>query len=178
MMYPDMLATMNFNVAYMSLAVGLAILFLLGQRVSQLKWYFSIIAAIIVLAIVGFAGITGADDGRIIAHTKINLTIYGLQAAGWLLAMILTAFLRRKKYSKVRFNLFAALSFFIFQAIGLYSVALVVGGPLAGLAGSIQWILIGALVFAIVQYLVTLPFLILSYRSNEYEKRLMNWLGR
>jgi hypothetical protein len=177
-MNADMIGTMNFLLVVETLAVGLAILLLLGRKISTLKWYFSIIIVIIVLTIVGFAGVTGADDGRIIAHTEINLSIYGLQAAGWLLAMILTAFLCRKKYSKVRFNLFAALSFFIFQVIGLYSVALLVGGPLAGLAGSIQWLLIVALVFAIIQYLVTLPFLILSYRSTEYEKRFQNWIGQ
>jgi hypothetical protein len=47
----------------------------------------------------------------------------------------------------------------------------------ASLAGNIQWLLIGTVALMIAQYIITLPYLILTYRSAEYEKRFMNWIG-
>jgi hypothetical protein len=181
-MSADMIGTINFLLVVEVLAVGLAILFLLGHKVSTVKWYFSILIAMIVLGIVGFTGITGADDGRIIALTKANLTLFDIQAGGWLLGMIFAGFLCRKKYGKLKFNLYALLGFFIFQMITLYLAALLVGGligsVLAGMAGSIIVLLSTSLIFTIIVYLVTLPFLILVYRSSEFEQRFQNWIGQ
>jgi hypothetical protein len=181
-MSEDALGTINFLLVVESLAVGLAILFLLGHRITTVKWYISILIAMIVLAIAGFAGISGADGGRIIALTKSNLTLFDIQAGGWLLGMIFAGFLCRKKYGKLKFNLYALLGFFIFHIITLYLAALLVGGLigniLAGMVGSIVVLLSTSLTFTIIIYLVTLPFLILVYRSSEFEQRFLNWIGQ
>jgi hypothetical protein len=178
----DALGTINFLIVVKSLAVGIAILLLLGHKITTAKWYFSILIAMIVLAIAGFAGITGADDGRIIALSKANLTLFDIQAGGWLLGIILAVFLCRKKFGKLKFNLYALLGFFIFQMIIIYLASLLASGMigtiLTGMAGSIVVLLITSFTFTIIVYLVTLPFLILVYRSSEFEQRFQNWIGQ
>jgi len=177
---PEILDTVNIIAVFESLAAGLAIILLVGKRLTPSKWYISIGAAVLILAIVGFAGATGADDGRYIAATKITWNTFRLQAAIWLLAIISTALLCRKKYSRVRFNCLALLSFFIFHMLGMYiiTLAMATNAPWAGLAGNMVLISIGALVLGIIHYLITLPYLILAYRSADYDKRLLDWLGQ
>jgi len=178
-MNADMIATINFLDVYESLAIGLAILLLVGHKIAPLKWYISIPVALIVLAIVGFVGISGAADGRITASTKLTSWVYSTQAIGWLIGITFTAFMCRKKFSKLRFNLWAVLSFFIFQIVVLYAVGLMMaGGPFGGLANNISFLLIGSVAFGVLLYLVTVIFLILSYLSSEYENRVMNWLAQ
>ncbi|MEE9573839.1 MAG: ADP-ribosylglycohydrolase family protein, partial [Candidatus Neomarinimicrobiota bacterium] len=66
---PEGLAVFDIVILFESLAVGFAILLLLGKRLPNMKWYISFIGAGLVLAIVGYAGITGINEGRYIAAT-------------------------------------------------------------------------------------------------------------
>lgn len=174
------LGELNFIVIFESLATGMAIMLLLGQRVSPLKLYLSVGAALLILVIVGFAGVTGTYDGRYIAATESTLNTYLLQAAVWLLAMVMTVLFCRKNYSRVRFNWFALFSFFIWHLVGMYLITLAIAAneAKASIAGNIHWILIGATGLTIIHYLITFPYLLLAYRNSEYDKRLLNWLGQ
>jgi hypothetical protein len=173
----DLLGTVNIIAVFESLAAGLAILLLIGQRFTRIKWYVSIGAALVVLAIVGFAGATGAEGGRYIAATKITIGTFGLQAVVLLLAMIFTSLLCRKRYSRLRFNSLAILGFFIFHVIVMYLISIAMAKtPLGGLADNITFLLIAALIQGIMLYLTTLPYLILAYRSAVYDKRMRAWL--
>ncbi|MFC1620217.1 ADP-ribosylglycohydrolase family protein [Candidatus Neomarinimicrobiota bacterium] len=176
-MSADLLGTVNVITVFESLSAGLAILLLVGQRFTPAKWYVSIGAAIIVLAIIGFAGATGTDGGRYIAATKITIGTFGMQAVVWLLAMIFTSLLCRTKYSRIRFNSLVLLGFFIFHVIVMYLVSIVMAKtPLGGLADNVAFLLIVALIQGVALYLITLPYLILAYRSAVYEKRMRDWL--
>jgi len=173
----DLLGTVNIITVFESLSAGLAILLLVGQRFTQVKWYVSIGAALIVFAIVGFAGATGTNGGRYIAATQITMGAFGLQAIVWLLAMIFTSLLCRKKYGRIRFNSLAILGFFIFHVIVMYLISkAMASSPLGGLASNVSFLLIGALFQGIVLYLITLPYLILAYRSTVFKKRMQDWL--
>jgi len=176
---PEILDEVNIIIVFESMAVGLAIIMLVGQRLATSKWYISIGATVVVLAIVGFAGATGVSGGRYIASTEITINIFALQAVVWLLALIATALLCRKRYSRLRFNSLALLSFFIFNVLGMYfiiTLAMVTKSPWAGLAGNMVLILIASLVLGIIHYLITLPYLILAYWSADYDKRMRDWL--
>jgi len=176
-----LLDSMNIIVIFESLVVGMAIILLLGQRVSSSKVYISIIIALVTFAIVGVAGVIGFSDGRYVAVTDLTLKFYGVQAGVWLLAMALTVFFCRKNFSYLRLNLFALLSFFISHLIGMYIITLqmaATNAAKANIAGNMQWILIGAVALTFVYYIITMPYLILAYRSTEYDKRLLNWLGQ
>jgi hypothetical protein len=176
-----LLDSLNVIVIFESLAVGIAIILLLGQQVSSTNFYISIVIAFGVFALTGVAGVIGFYDGRYVAATESTLSFYAVQAGVWLLAMVLTALFCRKRYSHVRFNLFTLLSLFISHLIGMYLITLqfaAANEAKSDMAGNIQWILIGAVALMIVHYIITLPFLILTYRSSEYEKRFFNWIGQ
>ena len=176
-----LLGSMNFITVFETLISGIAILLLVGQRIKSVNWVVSIFVAMIILIITGLAGVIGAYDGRYIAATEATLDFYAIQAGVWLLAIALTAVFCRKKYSRIRFNLFIILSSFVSNLIGIYIYALQLAAANAAktsLAGNIQWLAIGAFVLMIIHYIITLPYLILIYRSIEYESRLLNWIGR
>jgi hypothetical protein len=177
---PKLLGSMNFITVFATLVAGIAILMLVGQRIASANWIVSIFVAIIILTMTGLAGVIGAYDGRYVAATEATLDFYAIQAGVWLLAIAVTALFCRKKCSRTRFNLFALLSFFVSNLIGIYIFALqlaAANAAKASLAGNIQWLLIGTVALMIAQYIITLPYLILTYRSAEYEKRFMNWIG-
>jgi hypothetical protein len=174
------LGSMNFITVFETLISGVAILLLVGQRIKSINLIVSIFVAIIILTITGLVGVIGAYNGRYVAATEATLNFYAIQAGVWLLAISLTALFCQNKYSRTRFNLFAILSFFISNLIGIYIYSLQLAAANAAktsLAGNIQWLLIGAVVLMIVHYLITLPFLMLTYRSTEYENRFKNWIG-
>jgi hypothetical protein len=172
--------SMNLITVFETLVVGIGILMLVGQRIKSANWFVSIFVALLILTIAGIAGVMGAYDGRYVAATEATLDFYAIQAGIWLLAMILTAVLCRKECSRTRFNLFTILNLFVSSLIGVYIYALQLAAANAAktsLSENIQWLLIGAFVLMIVHYIITLPFLILTYRDTEYEKRFLNWIG-
>lgn len=176
-MSADLLGTVNFITAFESLGVSLAILLLVGQRFTPAKWFVSISAALVILAIVGFAGVSGANGGRYIAATKITMGAFGLQAVVWLLAIIFASLLCQKRCSRIRFNTLTISGFFIFHVIVMYLISKAMAStPLGGLADNVAILLIGALIQGIILYLITLPYLILAYRNAVYDKRMRDWL--
>ena len=71
-------------------------------------------------------------------------------------------------------------SFFILHFVGIFVILL--QNLAAYMAASeiiefIEWILMGAVVLTIVYELITLPYLLLTYWSTEYNQRLRNWIG-
>jgi len=176
-----LLDTLNVIVIFQSLSVGIAIILLLGKRVSSLKIYIPIIVALIILAFSGIAGVIGFYDGRYIAVTESTLQFYAVQAGVWLLAMVLTVLFSRKKYNRLRFSLLALLNFFVSNLLGMYIILLQMAAANAAksdITENILWILIGAGALMVVHYITTLPYLILAYRNTEYERRFFNWIGQ
>lgn len=169
---PEMLGMLDIIILFESLATALAIMLLINHRFAKVKWFISIIIAAIVLAAVGFAGVTGGTEGRIIASTSATLNLFAFQAIVWLLAVTTASLLCQKKYSRLRFNLLIILSLFVFHVIGMYIITKLVWF----LGTDISFILISALVFTLIHYLITLPFLILAYRNDEYGERLSSWI--
>jgi hypothetical protein len=169
---PEMLGMLDIIVLFESLATALAIMLLISHRFAKVKWFVSFIIAAIVLAVIGFAGVTGGTEGRIIASTSATLYFFALQAIVWLLAVTTAALLSQKKYSRLRFNLLTIISFFIFHLIGMYLITTLVWflGP------DISFILISALIFTLIHYLIILPFFILAYKNEEYGERLLSWI--
>jgi NADH:ubiquinone oxidoreductase subunit 2 (subunit N) len=173
-----MLGMVNIIIVFESLAAAIAILLLIGKSISKLKWYLLILVAAIVLAIVGYAGVVGGTEGRYIASTDLTLKTYALQAILWLLALLTTTIVSHKKYKNLKFNLITIACLFIFQVFGMFLIALALEmTPFGeGLTSNYGFIFTGALIFTLIHYLITLPFLILAYKNKDFGKRLMNWL--
>jgi hypothetical protein len=175
-MGPEALSVADFIILFESFALGIAILLLLGTRISNLKWYLAVVGGGIILAIVGIAGVTGITEGRYIASTDLTLKGFGSVALSWLLAMVVVAIVSKKKSGRIKFNLLALLALIIFNVLGMYLISLAIASIFGGGELNVQFILWGALILGIIEYLITLAFLILSYTSNDYKERLNNLL--
>ncbi len=178
---PQYLDILNITVVFESLTAGIAIILLLGKRVSSANAYISIIIALIILALAGVAGVIGFYEGRYVAGTVTTLNFYAIEAGVWLLAIVLTILITRKKFSLLRFNVVAPFSFFILHLVGIFVILL--QNLAAYMAASeiiefIDWILMGAVVLTVVYEIITLPYLLLTYWSTEYNQRLQNWIGQ
>jgi hypothetical protein len=175
-MGPEALSVADLIILFESFALGIAILLLLGTRISNLKWYLAVVGGGIILAIVGIAGVTGITEGRYIASTDLTLKGFGSVALSWLLAMVVVAIVSKKKSGRIKFNLLALLALIIFNVLGMYLISLAIASIFGGGELNVQFILRGALILGIIEYLITLAFLILSYTSNDYKERLNNLL--
>lgn len=169
---PELLGMLDIIVLFESLVTAIAILLLIGNRLEKIKWFISIIIAAVVLAVVGYAGITGGTEGRIIAATSNTLYLFAVLAIIWLLAVIATGLISNNKYSRLKFSLLLLICLFVFHIAGMYILATMIGF----LGTDIKFILFSALIFTIIQYVVTLLFLLLAYKNKDFGKRLMNWL--
>jgi len=93
----------------------------------------------------------------------------------WLFGVALAIRLNYRKYTKLRFNLFTILCLFVVNIVGVYLLLLgfsQIAGPWSRMGTSIAAVLGGSLLFTILQYLFTLPYLILSYTNSVYGRRL------
>jgi len=161
-----------------SMAAALAILLLVGQKLKSSRWYILFGFAVVIIAIVGYAGVTGATDGRYVALTGQTLFVYTMHACAWLVAITMTAWLSRKAFSRLRFNGLLLLCFFLMNVISLFLVTFVLfnSGPETGLIFNLPWIFGRAVALTIVHYLITVFYLVLSYKNNTYDQRVREWL--
>jgi len=178
--WPEFQDYVNIIMIFESLVAGIAMLLLLRPLLTSSKWQYSILTMIMIIILSGIVGVFGSSGGRFIASTNTNLATYSWQAIVWILAMITTVLLCRKSYGLLRFNLILLGSSFIFHLCGFYLVTTAVAKlkDWAEVSGDLSIILIGATVLTIVHYLITMPFLLLTYFSADYERRLLAWMGQ
>lgn len=163
-----------------SMAAAAALLLLLGQRLKSSRWYVSLGAAAIVLAVAAYLGVTGANEGRETASSGLTFMAYTIMAAAWLSGITFTVRLSKNKSGRLRFNGLLALSFIIANMFFLFILSVIAkgSGGLGWLAGNVSLILMAGLFFGVALYLVvTLPYLVLAYSSDMYSQRLNAWLG-
>ncbi len=172
---PEMSSVADPVILFESFAVGVVILLLLGKRLPKMKMYVSFIGAGLVLAIVGYAGITGINEGRYIASTQLTWIIFAAVTASWLFAMLAVAFLSNKNYSRIKINMLTIILLPVFNVLGMYMASLALQSVFGEGPINIPFLLIGALIIGLVQYMITLLFYILSYNSKAYGQRLNNW---
>ena len=171
----------DFVVVYQSFAATIAVLLLLGQRMVFSKRAITAGAALLILLLIGFIGIVGSTDGRIIASTKISLIAFLVQAILWFFAILITVMLNRKSYKRARFNLMSLLSLLIFHFLGISIFVIIISstsGLLAERLANIYTIVIGAILFTVVHYILILVYLIATYINPPAEKRLLVLLNK
>jgi hypothetical protein len=160
----------------MSLVVGLAVLFLLGERLAKLKWPVLTVVSFLIIAVTGFIGLSGVNS---IYFDGIQPQILAVVIGGPFVIVLATAFTAKRcqvKFSNKRFLLFLLLSFMIVTivpsiaaAIGAYSVAITIQYS--------WWFFMAAAVQGLLIYLLTLPLWILALKSPLYNQRLNSCLG-
>jgi len=70
------------------------------------------------------------------------------------------------------------LCFYLMNVISLFLVTFVLfnSGPETGLIFSLPWIFGGAIALTVVHYLITVCYLVLSFKNNTYDQRVREWL--
>jgi hypothetical protein len=160
----------------MSMVVGLAIVFLLGERLARLKWPALICVSFLILIVTGFAGLSSVNSVYFEGvHSQFLAAIMG-GAIVIVFATACTAKNCHKKFSNKRFLLFLLMWSIIIAivpsiaaAIGTFGVAVVVKYS--------WWFFMAAIVQGLLVYLLTLPMWILALKNTLYNQRLRNCLG-
>lgn len=171
-MDPEMLGMLDVASVYISFATGITVLLLLSSKLIKLKQLMLILSVAVVFGLIGYISIVGFAEGRVIASTKNALFIFGIQAFVWIISIVIAGLLTKKKYSRIRFNLLLLLVLFILNCATMFFLSKF----LWFLGGGFGLILMGGIFLTIIQYIVTLPFLILTYISDEYDRRLKQLL--
>jgi hypothetical protein len=158
-----------------SLVVGLAIVFLLGERLAKLKWPALICVSFLIIIATGFIGLSSVNTVYFEGiHSQYLATIIG----GALVIVLSTALTARKcqeKFTKKRFLLFLLMWFFVITCAP--SVAASIGAFGVAIVGKYYWwFLMTACIQAFLVYLLTLPLWILALTNTLYQQRLKNCL--
>jgi len=160
---------------FVSLATGIAILFLIGERLGRTKGIISALLALVILSGIGLLGIFTNGNSYFDDWITIFLSKYLLTTAIFIFSLFLVSKLSVKKYSCTRFALLLLLIMLITQLC----ISLIPASILWGLSVVMRWInylLVVNIRSAILFYLVTLPFWILAFNSNLYNERLRSTL--
>jgi hypothetical protein len=160
----------------MSLVVGLAIVFLLGERLAGLKWPALICVSSLIIAVTGFIGLSQMNsiyyDGL---QPQILAVIIG-GAIAIVLSATFTAKNCQKRSSNKRFLLFLLLWFVVVNMVP--SMAASVGAfGWAVVAKYSWWFLPAAGAQGLLLYLLTLPLWILALKNSFYNRRLKSCLN-
>jgi hypothetical protein len=171
---PDLSGTVDVASIFKTLIASMAMLLLIGRSLAGMKRYMALIVSLLLIVLVGFVGALGASEGRYIASTKITLVGYLVISVLWLIGIALVIRLNYRKHTRLRFNLLTILCLFVVNIAGVYLLLLgfsQIAGPWSRLGTSITAVVGGSLVFTILQYLFTLPYLILVYTNTVYGRR-------
>jgi hypothetical protein len=176
----EMMSTVGLGPVIMSLATGLALLCLLGEKIGKVKTVYSYLVTVIVLVVAGTSGTVAANAGRMDASTKISLMTFLYWSGALLLAFTLSARNARKSYGNKRFTAFFLLWAVISQIVCLFIYAGSYWGFVIRIMGKIStaivWITVLGVVCGLVLFLIVLPYLFLLYRSKLFNGRFRSWL--
>ena len=157
-------------------AIGLAIVFLLGDRLAELKWPALSGIALFVIAATGFVGLLGKGslyfDGL---DMTAAVTIVGA-AVVIVFATILTSRQCQKNFSKTRFLMFLLMWVFLIQ-LGVSLLVITATYGFDALVEYWYWWLMTIGIHALGNYLMTLPLWVLAMTNSLYEQRLRSCLN-
>jgi hypothetical protein len=156
--------------------VGLAIVFLLGERLAKLKWPALMAVSFVIIVGTGFIGLLSHNSAYFNGLDPMTLvTILG-GATVFVLATALASRWCRKKYTKTRFLLVLLMWFLVVQAVVSSLI------PIAAYGIGIflkywYWFLMMNVVYALINYLITLPFWVLALTNTLYRQRFRSCLN-
>ena len=157
-------------------AIGLAIVFLLGDRLAKLKWPALSGIAFFVIIATGFVGFLGKGSVYFDGLDVTAAVTIVAAAIVIVLATILTARQCQNNFSKSRFLRLLLMWIFLSQ----FGVSLVVITATYGLDVLVEywyWWLMTIGIYAVGNYLMTLPLWVLAMTNSLYEQRLRSCLN-
>jgi len=155
--------------------LGLAVIFLLGDRLAKLKWPALFGTAFFIIVAMGFVGMLGMES---IYFEGVDLSLTA-RIAGAAVVIVLAAAMTsrqcRKDVSKTRFLLRLFMWVFLIQLL----VSMVAVGVMYGIGTMFEywyWWLLMVTAFTLANYLMTLPLWILALTNSLYRQRLESCL--
>ena len=156
---------------FVTQATGIAILFLLGERLAKTKGIILSILAIVILIAVSLLGTFSLANSYFQDWTGPFFSKYFLSAVVLIMALYLVSKFLRKKYGDLRFALLLLVMIIIIQffIVAIY-VPIFWGSSI--LFNYISYFLVVGFGSTILFYLVTLPFWILAFNNETFNQRL------
>ena len=175
LLFQDQFSNIDKSIAINQI-IGLSIVFLLGDRLSKLKWPALFVTSLLIIIATGFIGLLGKNSIYFDGLEMSTITTICGGAIFILLALLLTSRSCHKKFSKTRFLLFILMWLIIVQ----FGVSVLVIMALWGVDIFVKyyvWILMLIVTQTLVNYLITLPFWILALTNSLYNQRLKSCLN-
>jgi hypothetical protein len=156
--------------------IGLSIVFLLGDRLSNLKWPALAGSAFLIIIATGFIGLLAKNSIYFEGVDTSTITYICGGAFFILLALSLTSRSCQKMFSKKRF----LLSFLLWLSLSQFIITVLIVIVVWGVDIIVQfymWILMIIIGQILINYLITLPFWILALTNNFYIQRFKSCLN-
>jgi len=156
---------------FITQAVGLAILFLLGERLAKTKGIILSLLSLVILLAVSLLGTFAHANSYFQDWVSPFFSKYFVSAGILILSLYLVSKILLKKYSNLRFALLLLATIIITQFIlvGLYITIFWAPHMLFSYTSYFLNVGFGA---TILLYMVTLPFWILAFYNDTYNQRL------
>ena len=176
----EMLITFNISTVLESLAVAFVLMLLLYPLLKSRGGPVLTGIAIVVLVAAGYVGALGSQEGRITSAFSSIISLYGLFAGVSFLATLFAAFLSKRRYAKLRFSGLFVLGNFVIVLVAIYFIMNSVMDSKAPLPIDQEnipiAILASSMVVTIANFILLLPFLLLSSVNKTCNERLQGWL--
>ena len=169
-----------FDIIINSFVAGIAVLWLLAERIGNRNRLVTFLLAVVVMAIMCALGGVSLGEFKLSADMAGISVVFAVLAAIVLWAFVLTGWMCRKSYSAVRFMLWLAVWIvapYLLLMVILATVS-IIGAIVMGNALPPGFLLLMALKVPLVSlivggfiYAILFPFMILAFKSNLFRRR-------
>ena len=169
-----------FDIIINSFVAGIAVLWLLADRIGNRNRLVTFLLAVVVMAIMCALGIVSLGEFKLSADMAGISVVFVVLTAIVLLAFVLTGWMCRKSYSTVRFMLWLAVWIVAPYLLLMVIVALIpiIAAAVMGNALPPGFLLLMALKIPLVSlivggfiYAILFPFMILAFKSDLFRQR-------
>ncbi|OHB54496.1 MAG: hypothetical protein A2173_05750 [Planctomycetes bacterium RBG_13_44_8b] len=170
----------TFDMLFYSLAVGIAVLWLLGHKVGNRNRLVTLLLAFTVMAVVSLIGVISYSGMQISQQSGAVLIFLTFMILSMLLGFVLTCWKCRKSFSALRFMLYFALWIVVacvFIVVGFYSIMLIIGRASVPIKIILLWVPLWSAILGVVLYVVIFPYMILAFHSSFFRERLFACLN-
>ncbi|MHC4620911.1 MAG: hypothetical protein ACYTEQ_24455 [Planctomycetota bacterium] len=157
-----------------SLAVGISILWLLGDKIGNRNRFVTFLLALVIMAATGVAGAVSYGMADFSEQTLSVLIFFAVSASSMLFGFVLAGRRCRKHYSGVVFMLWLAvwvIAAAMASMLVLYTSAFIIQGASISAFIVLMVACVGGLVFGLCVYVINLPYMILGLRSAFFRER-------
>lgn len=160
-----------------TLMIAAAILWLLSERISSYKPAGMFIISLVLLAAIGFLSMFSFGGLNFGQENLWILIFQFIWAVALLFGILITRYFCRKSISGVSFSFWLLLWMTVVSNVMMFITMMVtfafVGQFNAKYLIFLIVVPVYGIIFAILAYLLILPYLILTFKSNFYKKRLL-----